>query len=182
MNLSEFKDAAEAAAAVATTLAVIVGGVWVYWRFIFQREREPRAEFDVSAEFVGFQDNKWLIELSARLANKGQVRHDVKEATVEVRYLRANDAVVESANPRLFRQIDFPNRVERRVMWWNSYIDPGLEFRNSYVTAIPGDATFILLLCQFHYKKEKEKWPAQRLLKVPSRPVDTAGASHPEHV
>lgn len=42
------------------TAALLAGGVWAYWKFVWQREREPRAEFDVTAEFLGVQDGKWL--------------------------------------------------------------------------------------------------------------------------
>jgi hypothetical protein len=177
MDLSQFKDAAEAAAAVTTTLALILGGIWAYWRLIFQREREPRAEFDVFAEFVGMQDGKWLLEVSARLANRGQVRHLMKNATLNIRYLKAGDPIVESDDPKHFRQIVFPNALGRRPIWWDSYIDPGLEFRNSYIAWVPSDATYVLLLCKFEYGKDT--WPAQRLARVPSRPAENVDLELP---
>jgi len=75
MTTAEFKDLAEAVAALLTSLAILVAGAWAYWKFVLQMEREPRAEFDLSAEFLGRQDGKWLIEVSAHIANKGKVRH-----------------------------------------------------------------------------------------------------------
>lgn len=165
MTLDNFKDAAAAIADIVSAVAIILGGIWAYWKFAVQREREPRAEFDLSAEFVGKQDGKWLIEVSARLANKGKVRHPMTEATLNVRYLLSLDTVGESQDVTHFRQLSFPHSIGRRKIWTDSYIDPGLEFRNSYVTWVPEEATYVLLLCKFRY--DDEEWPAQRLLKVP---------------
>ena len=181
MNVSDFKDIAQGVSAVLTASAILFGGIWAYWKFVLQREREPRAEFDLAAEFVGRQDGKWLLEVSARLANKGRVRHLMKNATLNIRYLTASDAVTESEGKNHFRQARFPHSIGRRTAWWDSYIDPGLEFRNSYVTSIPADATYILLLSHFQY--DRGEWPAQRLLKVPewisSEPVGVHTADAP---
>lgn len=167
-DITEFKDLAAAISDVTTAVAIVLGGIWAYWKFSIQRERDPRAEFDLAAEFVGQQDGKWLIEVSARLTNKGKVRHPMTDATMNVRYLLSSDAVVESQDPTHFRQLSFPHAVGRRKIWQDSYIDPGLEFRNSYIIWVPAQATYVLLLCKFRY--DDEEWPAQRLVKVPSRP------------
>lgn len=166
MSISEFKDLAQGISAIVTSVAILFGGLWAYWKFFIQREREPRAEFDVTAEFLGVQDGKWLLEISARLANRGHVRHLMKKANLNVRYLTAADPVLESSED-LYKQISFPHSIGRRTAWWDSHIDPGLEFRNSYLAWVPTEATYILLLCSFEYGKGK--WPAQRVLKVPER-------------
>ena len=163
----EFKDIAQAISAVLSTIAVIVAGLWAYWKFIWQKEKEPRAEFDVNAEFIGKQNGKWLLEVSAQLVNRGKVRHLMEDASINIRYLTASDEVAESANAELFRQISFPHSIGRRAIWRNSFIDPGLSFRISYVSWVPQEATYVLLLCKFKYEP-KQEWPAQRLLKVPT--------------
>ena len=167
MTLEGFKNLADGIYAVLSSLAIIIGGSWAYWKFVIQKEREPRAEFDLTAEFVGHQDGKWLLEVSARLANKGKVRHQMENATMNVRYLLPTDPVAESPEETQFRQVSFPHSIGRRKIWSNSYIDPGLEFRNSYLTWVPEKATYVLLLCKFQYDKEGV-WPAQRVLKVPT--------------
>lgn len=165
MNLSDFKDFAEGISALVSSAAILTGGAWAYWKFVLHREKEPRAQFDLDVSFVGLQDGKWLIEVSGCLANKGNVRHLVENATLNIRYLTSGDSVSESSTPRLYRQLYFPHEIGRRKIWWDSYIDPGLEFRNSYLTWVPDNAQFILVLCSFDY--DKGKWPAQRVLKVP---------------
>jgi len=167
MSTETFKDIAQGIAGVTTTLAIIVAGLWAYWKFFLEKEREPRAEFDLTAEFLGVQDGKWIIEVSAQIANRGKVRHLMKKPTMNVRYLTASDPVVESQDETHLRQVAFPHSIGRRTVWKESYIDPGLEFRNSYLTWVPEDATYVLLLCKFEY--ERGEWPAQRVLKVPGR-------------
>ncbi len=166
MGIEDFKNLAEGISAVVSSVAILLGGLWAYWKFVIQREREPRAEFDVTGEFLGVQDGKWLLEISARLNNKGQVRHLMKNATMNIRYLTAADPILESQEKGHFKQVSFPHSIGRRTVWWDSYIDPGLEFRNSYLAWVPAEATYILLLCNFQY--DKGVWPAQRILKVPS--------------
>lgn len=178
MDLAKFKDVAEGVYAAVSTVALLVAGVWVYWNYVSQRERAERAEFDLTADFLGRQDGKWLIEVSARLANRGKVRHLMQNAMLNIRYLTAEDEVRDSDIKDHFAQTYFPHSIGRRRVWWDSYIDPGLEFRNSYVTTVPERATYILLLCQFEYdKKDRRKvWPAQRALKVPDAGGPPAGA------
>ena len=52
-----------------------------------------------------------------------------------------------------------------------AYIDPRLTFRHSYVTFVPGDATFIWLQCSLRFRAGwKRQWlvkNVQRLLRVP---------------
>jgi hypothetical protein len=181
MTLDSFKNLAEAIYAVVSTLAIIIGGSWAYWKFVIQKERAPRAEFDLTAEFIGRQDGKWLLEVSGRLVNKGKVRHQMENATLNIRYLLPTDPVVESEKESQSRQVSFPHSIGRRSIWWDSYIDPGLEFRNSYLTWVPEEATYILLLCKFRYIKGRY-WPAQRVLRVPTstevddRPKETRKA------
>lgn len=133
MSVHWLKELADVIYAVTGALAIIIGGLWGYWKFVLQKEREPRAEFDLTAEFLGRQDGKWLLEVSARLINKGKVRQFLRDATLNVRYLKAADAVKESDRDGLFRQVAFPHDIGRRQVWWDTYIDPGLEFRNSYL-------------------------------------------------
>jgi hypothetical protein len=166
MTIGEFRDLAQAVNAIVSSLTVIIGGSWAYWKFVIQKEREPRAEFDLSAEFIGHQNGKWVIEVSALLTNKGKVRHLIREPTINIRYITAADSVVESDDPALFGQVTFPHSIGRRKASWEGFLDPGLEFRNSYVAYVPMDATFVLLLCKFEYGRGK--WPTQRVLKVPN--------------
>jgi hypothetical protein len=123
MTTGEFKDVAKGISAILSTLAIIGGAAWAYWKFVIQKERERRAEFDLTGDFVGKQNGKWVIEVSARLANRGKVRHLMENATLNIRYLTADDPILESPQDGHFRQVTFPHSIERRTIWTDSYIE-----------------------------------------------------------
>ena len=76
LDISEIiRNYAQAVQSVATLSAIIIGGVWAYFRFYKQREHSLRPEFTVNVEFIGLQNNKWLIEVIALVENKGLVLH-----------------------------------------------------------------------------------------------------------
>src|SRR2546430_2185777 len=39
--------------------ALVVGAGWAYWKFIYQRQREPATDIDIDLRFVGVQKEKW---------------------------------------------------------------------------------------------------------------------------
>jgi hypothetical protein len=153
-----------------TIVAIAVGGAWAYAKFIYRREKEPRAEFTVDLDFVGTQGNSWLVEVSASVENKGLVRHPVKDFKLTLRYLCEDDPIRDGDEKVKF-QVVFPHLINERIenqerfLWKDTYIDPGLRYRNSYITFLPLKATFVLLQGKFVYGKEP--FTAQKLLKVP---------------
>ena len=67
--------------------ALIVGAAWAYWKFIYQRQKEPATDIDVALEFVGVQSEKWIIEVTCFLENRSLVRHTYRNFQVKIRYL-----------------------------------------------------------------------------------------------
>ena len=63
-------------------LAVVTAGVWAYWKFIYQRQKDPASDVDLDLRFVGIQDQKWIIEVTALLENKSLVQHRYENFTV----------------------------------------------------------------------------------------------------
>jgi len=172
MSLDELAKLFTLTQAVATTLALVIAGIWAYIKFIYRREKEPRAEFTIDLEFVGIQGNEWLAEISANVENKGLVRHPVRNFKVVLRYLCAADKVSDGGENIKF-QVVFPHSINERIdkkerlLWKDTFIDPGLRYRNSYVTFVPVEATFVLLHGSFEY--ENERFTAQKVVKVPDK-------------
>src|SRR5688572_30651737 len=77
----------------ATVLALLIGGVWTYQRFVRTRESHPKIEFSVDVTFVVKQGGKWLSEAIALVENKGLVRHDIVQFTFSIRYLLPTDPI-----------------------------------------------------------------------------------------
>jgi len=176
MSLEDWKNVADIIQASVTTIALIVGGVWAYIKFIYRRENVARAEFTIDLDFVGKQSEYWLVEISAFVENKGFTRHQVKNFKINVRYLLNNDTVVDGREDLKF-QVKIPHSINKRIedkeryLYRDTYIDPGLRYRNSYITFIPQNATFVLVFGAFEYGKER--FTAQRLFKVPQEEPTT---------
>jgi hypothetical protein len=169
MSLDDWKNIFSIVQSVATILALAVGGVWAYTKFVYRREKEPRAEVDIDLGFVGIQDKRRLVEVSVYLENKGDVRHPVRNLRVDLLYL-LNDETVSDGDSDINYQIKFPHSI-KRVLWDETHIDSHLRYRNSYITAIPLEATFVLVFAKFEYKNES--FPSQKLFKVPSETIQS---------
>jgi hypothetical protein len=97
MSCEEFNHLAGGISSIATTLALIVGGIWTYRRFVRTREAYPKIEFTVDLAFVRKQGGFWVVEAIANMENKGLVRHSIRKFTFDLRYMLPSDAVEVSA-------------------------------------------------------------------------------------
>lgn len=74
MTYEEFKNFAVALQSFATIASFIIGGIWVYTRYIRQRENYPNIELSADVNFVGEQASWWIIvELIGTIENKGKL-------------------------------------------------------------------------------------------------------------
>ena len=61
----------------ATAIAVLVGGIWAYYRFGIKRESETALAIDLTHSSVSYQRD-WLVFLDVCIENKGAVRLGAK--------------------------------------------------------------------------------------------------------
>lgn len=161
------KHTLEIIESLAKIIGIIVGAIWVYLRFIRTRESHPKIEFNVAVNLIGRQDKKILIEIIADLENKGLVRHWVNNFTCDVLILRSTNPVV-NGDERINHQLLFEkhNPVKSntdksdRIIWipndWHeSFIDPGIKQKYTYLTEVPETTSFISIYSQFYYKKNE---------------------------
>jgi hypothetical protein len=174
MDIKTISDIAESGVKVA---AIIVGAGWTYWKFVIQRANEPATDLDISVNFVGKQDAKWIIEITVTLENKSQVRLRYEDFQITARYLLPDDKV-EDGDPelnyqlRVRRTIDDRIGGEKRYFANVEYINPKQVFRQRYITYVPGDATFLWIQTKFFFRlKGKEKVNSQRIFRVPNEGV-----------
>ena len=57
---------------LATVLAMLIGGIWVYILFFHRRSHRPRADLVIKSEHCLLDDGKRLLHVSVCLANKGE--------------------------------------------------------------------------------------------------------------
>ena len=94
---------------VATAVALIGGAFWAYFRFWRQREGHGRVDLTADLAFVGRRGDQWIVEVIARLENKGLVRHWLDQLTFSTRYLLDGDAL-EFGEKQINYQLKFPHR------------------------------------------------------------------------
>ena len=162
--------------------AIIVGAGWAYWKFIYQRQREPATDIDIDVRFVGVQEEKWLIEVTCILENKSLVRHTYRNFQVTVRYLEHADEITDGTN-KIQYQLQAPKTIDDRIGKAKrffagadisgenqNYINPKQQFRHRYVTWIPASASFVWVQCKFDFslgRNRTQKMNSQRLFRVP---------------
>jgi hypothetical protein len=65
---------AQAAEHAVTTAALLIGGVWAYYRFGALRESQTALDIDLHLRTVPYRDQAWLVFLEIILTNKGKVK------------------------------------------------------------------------------------------------------------
>lgn len=144
MTLESFNHLAGAIESLATVFALIVAGYWTYTRFIKQRENFAFIEFTCDINFIGKQDEWWIVELIAYLENKGRVQHQFRDLSFILEALYSNDAVNQEA--KFGGQAFFPHALANGpwVPPGTYFIEPGLRAKYSYVARIPNSASFLI--------------------------------------
>lgn len=77
-------------------LPVLVGGAWVVWRYILNREAHPKIQFELELNILGIQAGKFLVEVVALVSNKGRVRHELRNFKFDLLYLKRDADLVPS--------------------------------------------------------------------------------------
>jgi hypothetical protein len=176
--------------------ALIVGAAWAYWKFIYQRQKEPATDIDVALEFVGVQSEKWIIEVTCFLENRSLVRHTYRNFQVKIRYLEHMDEITDGSKD-IYYQLQMKKKIDDRInprpgeketddrgekakrffagvddpKNEQNYINPKQQFRHRYITWIPISATFVWVKCEFEFDFDVEGLPkkmnTQRIFRVP---------------
>lgn len=164
----DLETGAGIAESIAKTLAIVVGGIWAWRRFVRQREDFPFVQFEVGIEFVGRQGENWIVELRAKLTNQGRVRHEISRFDLDLRALFPSD-VVSLDGPNA--QANFRTKLFEASWlpkpWHTTFVDPGISTHYSFVGLVPTDATFILLHGRFDYASGGSFHTAEAIRQVP---------------
>ena len=97
MHYESFKNLTAGIQSITTSLALVGGGVWAYWRFVLNRESAHKVDLDADVTFVRKQGDNWVIEGVALVKNPGNVRLIFKEFTYELHYALYSDGFPRQA-------------------------------------------------------------------------------------
>jgi len=155
---------------ILTSVAILVGGSWTFWRFVLQREGQAKIEFNVDINVVGIHKNEFIVELTSTVQNKGLVRHYIKEFYFDLLYLSDKEEI-EEGDKRINFQLLFKKIIDKRLWvpkdWYVPFIDAGVTQKFKYLTHLPVDTKFALLYTTFkHPDTKKDFHTAQKTIKV----------------
>jgi len=158
--------------AIVEIVAIIVGGIWVYYKFIRQREDHALIDFSVDIVFHARKDDYWIVELVACLENKGKVQHRVHDFTFELSSLDRGDKVELKAE--FGDQVYFPNLISKGSFLPASakyfFNEPGLKNRYSHIARVPVKSELVIMHSNFKYIDGKHFHTAEVTKAVP--PID----------
>lgn len=153
MTPQEWKDVAGAIQSFATVVSFVIGGSWVYWRFIRQRENQPNIDFTAEIRVVGQHSEGWIVELVAMITNKGKVQHRLETFEFDLNALDFTDPV--ELRTEWGNQVHFPHLITKGSFLPDGtqyfFIDPGNTARYSHVTRVPPTVQFVILHAWFEY-------------------------------
>lgn len=164
-----------------TILATLIGGLWVWSKYIIERALIPPAEFSLDFNFLGTKEENSIVECLLLLKNIGNSTLVVKDIMIRIKYLGKNDNIsifTDKKEGAKFGRLNFPNSRSRdfsegkkrfTVIGYDTFVQPGVRQIYTLVTTIPEDASFLLLKGEFKYAQkpsalqESVLWISRRL-------------------
>ena len=153
----------QVAAAIFGGLAVLVGALWAFTKYVVERGVLPPVEFSVESRVVGTQDGQQVIEVLPQVRNVGTATVIVTALSLRLLYLLRDDPVTLEVNARTsrFGRVQFKRSVSKElsadqvkripITPHDTFVQPGVSQVYTVVTAVPNDATFLLVHCKFEY-------------------------------
>jgi len=139
---------------ILTSIAIITGGAWTFWRYVLQREAHAKVEFNVDLKVIGLHKDNFIVEVIGIIENKGQVRKYLKDFHFDLLYLSDKHRIVEG-DDKVNKQIIFEKVISDRYWikpeWGYTFIDAGTTQYYTYTTYLPLDAKFALVFAKFKY-------------------------------
>jgi hypothetical protein len=156
---------------VATIVSIVVGGIWVYRKYVRQQERYPNIEFTADINLLGIQGEFWIAELIAIIDNKGKAQHRFKEFHFDLSAIEQSASSLRT-DERWGNQVDFPAAIANGsflpAQLGFFFVDPGIKAKYSYITRIPVTVSLVILHCWFKYSDGRRfSHAAERTIAIP---------------
>jgi hypothetical protein len=142
MALADWKTTAEIVHAVVTSMAVIAGGTWAYFRFVQGRTFKPRIEADVEATWLESRNAVGRLRIRVLLKNIGAGKVTINQRGTAVSVRRIADqqdqppAAVKWDNFKREYRI-FDKDVRGEVEPAHSWIEPDEAIADEILVQLP---------------------------------------------
>lgn len=158
----------------APTIALLVGGLWAYWRFVRERDRYPRVTLEATLEQVAWFGDDRIVRVSVAVRNDGTVRLVIPKMRYTLRTLRDGD-VLEDGSEGLLGQPVFPHVDVRRRPFTHprhqyAFVDAGTATTFSSLARLPASAQVALVQVTLRYRDPRSDFHgAVAVLELPVR-------------
>lgn len=157
--------------------AILIGGFWVWSRFVLERGLLPPSQMNISLRTLGSSESGVLIEVAVSIQNQGTSALVVSDLRVRLGYLNQNDTIriIDDTGSDAYGRLSFPHthdpgrrddpdrarvqqdrgslrRGEFRIVPYDTFVQPGVEQIYTFVTALPATAAYVLARASFRYE------------------------------
>jgi hypothetical protein len=170
MTLADCKDIAAIFQSTITPVALIVGGIWAYRRYVIEAKNLAHIETSADIIFVGQQGDFWIVELLAILNNRGNVQHKIEKFAFDLNAIFSDDPI--EVSEKWGGQLNFPHEIARGSFLPESFryffVGPSVTAKYSYVARVPKSATHLILHCRFDYvDRPRSSHTMEKTVRVP---------------
>lgn len=148
------------------TIAILVCGGWVLFRFGLFRERYPSMQIKNGINYIGENDNEYLLELFCIVENKGKVRKWIAPLDFELLFLEEEDSFI--SNPEINEEVHFNKFLQQltyygnrkfwvQPTWYIPFVDGESNRQFVYAIAIPKNFKYLTLNTRFIDFNNKSK-------------------------
>lgn len=131
MGLDEWKTLTDILVAVVTTIAVIVGGLWAYFKLIKGRTFRPHVEVGVSAEWLGADGNLGL-KVSVQVKNIGAAKVELLQNGTGTRISRIAGVQEDAPAERAWESLGV-----YEIFLHHEWIEPGETIVDDLLIRLP---------------------------------------------
>ena len=137
-ELGDFGHAASGVSAIVTAVALLVGAVWAYMRFVREEQNHSHIAFTADINFICKQQGYWVVELSRLSRTEARLPIDFADFDFDLFALMHEDDVELSAahgNQAWFRH-EVAKGEWRNEKYGHFFIAPGIAAKYSFVTHV----------------------------------------------
>lgn len=189
MDIENFHDLTEIIVNVLTIFAGILGGFWVYAKYIIEKGFLPASQLDIECNRLGSIKDHMILDVGIHIKNVGSSTLIAKNIVIDLRYIRDADEQLEFTHkPLAPGRLMFPHSLKDdvatlsqqqsdpikkpsprglTVVPWDTFVQPGVDQRYSFITKVPSDAKCALIYTAFEYAQRP--WRFQNFIYKISR-------------
>lgn len=162
----ETKNGLDVALSAIQLFAILVGGMWAYFRFSREGTHTPRIELDLACTFLESanpKDSHRVAAFTIHARNKGYIEHKFESISLRLRGIKSDALLAVREDKRL----EFPEPLMKAELIPKEagyyFVRPGVEQQVTFTTIIPADVRFVLARAEFKYENSDDRHSVEKV-------------------